>query len=356
MLNHGGDLDMINQKYNIPKNSIIDFSGNINPLGMSNKIKNTISSNIDVITTYPDKNYSTLKKSISNYCNCSENSIIVGNGATEIISLFIKNLSPKNAIIVSPSYSEYERELKNNNCNIHFFHLKEEDNFILNIQNLLNIINDKIDLVILCNPNNPTGTALNNDQIKLLLEKCKFLMIDETYAEFSSESENICATSLVDYYDNLFIIRGTSKFFAIPGIRLGYGICKNKDILHKINKYKDPWSVNSIANLIGITIFNDIEYIKATKNLISTQKKYIFKELSNINNLKFYDSKSNFILCKILNKKTTSTNLFEILIKENILIRDAKNFTFLDDSFFRFCILSEENNKRLINKLKNILL
>lgn len=355
MLNHGGDLDVIEQKYNIPKEKIIDFSGNINPLGISNKIENVIKNNINVITTYPDKNYNNLKKSIANYCDCSENNIIVGNGATEIISLFIKNLAPKNAIIISPSYSEYERELKNNNCNITFFDLKEEEDFLLNINNLLNIIDNTIDLIVLCNPNNPTGTAINNEQIKIILEKCKFLMIDETYAEFSSKSENIFATNLVNNYDNLFVIRGTSKFFGVPGIRLGYGICSNNNILNKINKYKDPWSVNSIANLIGITMFSDIEYIDKTRNLILNEKNYIYKELSKIENLKVYKTNSNFILCKILNNKITSTELFEFLIKYNILIRDAKDFTFLDNTFFRFCILSENNNKLLIEKLKEVL-
>ncbi|WP_317368445.1 histidinol-phosphate transaminase [uncultured Tyzzerella sp.] len=355
MLNHGGDLDIIQKKYNISREKIIDFSGNINPLGISNKIENTIKNNINVITTYPDKDYISLKNSISTYCNCNKNNIIVGNGSTEIISLFIKNLSPKNAIIVSPSYSEYERELKNNNCNIHFFDLKEEDDFLLNVDKLISCINDNIDLIVLCNPNNPTGTAINNNQIKLILNKCKFLMIDETYAEFSSDIENICATSLVNDYDNLFVIRGTSKFFGVPGIRLGYGICKNKNILDKINKYKDPWSVNSIANLIGISMFDDKEYIQNTKNLILNQKQFIFEELSKIKNLKFYKSSSNFILCKILNNKTTSSKLFEDLIKENILIRDAKSFPFLDDTFFRFCILSEKNNRLLIQKFKNIL-
>ena len=355
MLNHGGDLDVIEQKYNIPKEKIIDFSGNINPLGISNKIENVIKNNINVITTYPDKNYNNLKKSIANYCDCNENNIIVGNGATEIISLFIKNLAPKNAIIISPSYSEYERELKNNNCNITFFDLKEEEDFLLNINNLLNIIDNTIDLIVLCNPNNPTGTAINNEQIKIILEKCKFLMIDETYAEFSSKSENIFATNLVNNYDNLFVIRGTTKFFGVPGIRLGYGICSNNNILNKINKYKDPWSVNSIANLIGITMFSDIEYIDKTRNLILNEKNYIYKELSKIENLKVYKTNSNFILCKILNNKITSTELFEFLIKYNILIRDAKDFTFLDNTFFRFCILSENNNKLLIEKLKEVL-
>ncbi len=181
-------------------------------------------------------------------------------------------------------------------------------------------------------------------------------MIDETYEEFSDTSDNISSSSLINQYDNLFVIRGTSKFFGVPGIRLGYGLCKNYNILSKINNKKDPWSVNSLANLIGIAMFSDKEYINDTKKLIFNQKKYIFNELSNIKNLKIYDSKCNFILCEILNNKITSTELFNILIKDNILIRDCKDFVFLNQYFFRFCILSEEHNKLLVKKIKDILL
>lgn len=355
MLIHGGDLYLISQKYNIKEKDIIDFSGNINPFGLSPKIKDVVINNIDVVKTYPDKNYNLLKKSISNYCDCNPNNIIVSNGATELISLCIKTLSPKKAIIVSPSYSEYERELKKINCNIIYFDLKEKDDFLLNINNLLKIIDDTIDLIILCNPNNPTGTAITNDQIEIILKKCKFLMVDETYAEFSSKQENICATNLTTFYDNIFVIRGTSKFFCVPGIRLGYGICKNDYILNKINQNKDLWSVNCFANLIGQTMFNDKDFIQKTKNLVFNEKTRIFNELKNIQNLKFYNTKTNFILCKILNKKTTSTTVFKTLLKHNILIRDAKDFPFLDDSFFRFCILKQNENEMLLKNLKNIL-
>lgn len=355
MLIHGGDLHLISQKYNIKEANIIDFSGNINPFGLSPKIKDVVINNIDIVKTYPDKDYNDLKKSISNYCNCNINNIIVTNGATELISLCIKTLAPKNAIIISPSYSEYERELKKINCNIIYFDLKEKDNFLLNVDKLLKIIDDKIDLIILCNPNNPTGTAITNNQIELILKKCNFLIVDETYAEFSSTKENICATNLTNIYDNLFVIRGTSKFFCVPGIRLGYGICKNSYILNKINENKDLWSVNCFANLIGQTMFDDKDFIQKTKQLVFNEKQRIFNQLKTIQNLKFYSSKSNFILCKILNNKTTSTILFEMLIKHNILIRDAKNFPFLDDSFFRFCILKQNENEMLLKKLKNFL-
>ncbi|MFI3231554.1 MAG: histidinol-phosphate transaminase [bacterium] len=366
---HGGELKNISDKYNIPQDSIIDFSGNICPVSIIEDIREDIIKNLDVINRYPDVNYSKLRESIGNYCNIKNiDNIIAGNGATEIISLLIKAISPKKSLLVAPVYSEYKKELKSLNSEIIEYELKEEENFELNIRKLLEInsINNDIELAILCNPNNPTGNAININQIEELLNNFKFLMIDETYVEFSNS--NITAMSLINKYDNLFIIRGVSKFFGIPGVRLGYGVCGNQGLVDRINLNKELWSVNSYADLIGQLAFNNKDYINQTRRLILTERDYIKKELAEIKSLKIYESEANFILCKILrdklnskgksnnNSKINSTEIFEKLIKQNILIRDAKNFEFLDDSYFRFCILSHENNKLLLENLRKVLI
>lgn len=352
---HGGQLEIIEEIYKIKKEEIIDFSGNINPIPIPENISKKIVENIHIIQKYPDKDYKILKDSISTYCQTNINNIIVGNGATEIISTVFKIASPKNAIIVSPSYSEYEKTLKKINCNIRFFELKENENFILNVENLVNFYKDE-DIIIICNPNNPTGTAINIDEINYIAEKLKkaLIVIDETYAEFTNFKDNISAIKCSENFDNIFIIRGTSKFFSLPGIRLGYGICSNKKLIKKINEEKDPWSVNVFANLIGIEIFKNKDFINKTQNLIFIEREKFFKELKLINSIKFYESKSNFILCKILNEKT-SDYIFENLIKNKILIRNAKEFNFLNDKFFRFCILTPKNNELLLNNLKKYL-
>lgn len=354
---HGGDLDIIEKELGIKKEEIIDFSGNINPFGISSKIKSILKENLHIIETYPDKDYFLLKNSISEYVKSSFENIIVGNGATELISLFLKIISPLKSLIISPSYSEYEKELKKLKSEISYFNLKEEENFILNTDSLIKNINNQ-QIVILCNPNNPTGTAIDINNLEKIARHCQknniFFMIDETYAEFTNFKDNISAIGLAQKFDNIFIIRGTSKFFAIPGARLGYAICSNKDLLERINQEKDPWSVNSFANLIGINIFKDLEFIENTQNLIFNEREKFFKEIDKIHSLKFYKSKSNFILCKILNEKT-SDYVFENLIKEKILIRNAQNFQFLNNKYFRFCILKPHQNELLLNKLINIL-
>ena len=186
---HGGDLELIERKYNIPKNELINFSGNVNPLGISEHIKKSIIKNVDCICQYPDVSYLSLRKNISDYTNVNYEYIIPGNGATELISLFIKTISPKSSIIISPSYSEYEREIKLNNGTVSLYPLKEKDSFILNVEDFISFIPNDTNMIILCNPNNPTGTAVCVSDMEILLRYCLkkniYVMIDETYMEFN---------------------------------------------------------------------------------------------------------------------------------------------------------------------------
>ncbi len=355
---HGGDLDSIERLYKIPREKIIDFSGNINPLGVPESVKNEIKKNTDLICTYPDSDYKILRQSIEEYTGVNYENIIVGNGATELISLFIKALSPKKSIIISPAYSEYERELKLTGSSVELFPLTEDENFKLNMQKLIQKLDSDIDLVVLCNPNNPTGSYLTLHEIEFLLNFCLdkniFLMIDETYVEFSDADKQVDAMPLIKNYNNLFIIRGTSKFFASPGLRLGYCACSNKKLLDLAVSKKDPWSVNMLANLAGIVMFKDTEFIKNSKNIIAAERKKFIRELSKLKKIKLYDSQSNFILLKILDNNISAANVFDILIKDNIVIRDASDFPYLGSNFLRFCILSPEHNDLLLLKLKNI--
>lgn len=356
---HGGDLDFVSQKYKIPKDEIIDFSSNLNPLGTPESVKNSIIENIDAISTYPDKDYTELKKSIKKYINFDVNleNILVGNGTTELISIFIRTIKPKNSLIISPSYSEYEREIIISGGNTFHFYLDEDNDFNLNINRLIRLL-ENISLLIICNPNSPTGSIIKIEDLEKIIKFCEkndtFVIIDETYIEFSKLSQKNSAIYLTKKYKNIFVIRGTSKFFCVPGLRLGYAICNNKQVIEIINKEKNPWSVNSFANICGIAMFKDLDFIEKSLCLISSEKDNLYKKLSSINCIKPFYTFSNFILVKILNKDITSFEVFEKLIKNKIFIRDSSNFKNLDSSFFRFCILNKKENILLLNQLKDI--
>ncbi len=359
MHQHGGDLDAIQKKYNIPKKEIIDFSGNINPLGFPDSVKQILAQNLDVLSVYPDKNYTALRTAIGNYTGADLEHIVVGNGSTELISTFIKTSNAKKTLILGPAYSEYQREAELCGSSYEYFALQEQEQFFINVPNLLSALTPEIGLFILCNPNNPTGTVATTAQLEQILQHCQknntAVMIDETYMEFCDNLEQCCAIPLVKKFDNLFVIRGTSKFFAAPGLRLGYGISSNQAFLQTLKEHQDPWSVNSIAAFAGELLFSDKPFIKQTQTLISTERKRCTELLQNLKHITVYPSSSNFILLKLNTDKIDAHKIFETLIQKKLLIRDASSFTFLDDTFLRFCIRMPEHNTTLLNELKALI-
>ena len=354
-VNHGANLYDLSSKYGFSKEDFMDFSSNINPFGASILAKNYIINNIDKVSIYPDPDYIDLKTSISKYCNCAIDNILLGSGATELISSFIETINPKKALLLSPAYSEYEKELSKINCDIVKYFSKKENNFSINIEDLINNINENnYDLIVICNPNNPTGFTFTKDEIeKILNSTSSFVMVDETYIEFTNK-KIYSSTYLVDNYENLFVIRGTSKFFSTPGIRLGYGLISNNSIKENINAHLDLWNINTFASMMGEVMFGDVEFIENTYSLMINEREYLMNELSKFNHLKVYKSQGNFILCEINSKSITSKELRDKLILNKIIIRDCSSFDGLNEYFFRVCILKPEENRLLINSLKDI--
>lgn len=354
-VNHGANLYDLSSKYGFSKDEFMDFSSNINPFGTSNKAKEYVINNINMVSMYPDPEYINLKKSISTYCNCLEENIVLGSGATELISSFIKTIKPNKTLLLSPAYSEYEKELNKINSEIVKYFSKEENNFVIDAEELVNSINEgNYDLTIICNPNNPTGFAFTREQVEYILKNTNcYVMIDETYIEFT-ETRIYSSTKLVDDYNKLFVIRGTSKFFSTPGIRLGYGLIGDKNVKEAINKNLDLWNINIIASSMGEIMFLDNMFISNTIDAMLRERDYLTKSLNEIDDLTVYPSKGNFILCKIDSKKLTAGELREKLIPKKIIIRDCASFDGLSEYYFRVCILKPEENRLLIKNLKSI--
>lgn len=349
---HGSDLETIEAVYGIKKKDITSFSANVNPLGVSPLLRKTLSDKIDAITSYPDREYTSLRKCIASYAGCDFSQIIVGNGSTELISLFIQIKHPKKALVIGPTYSEYEREISLGGGTSLYYPLKEEEDFKINVEDFLTNLNEGIDLLVVCNPNNPTSTSITANQMRLILDCCKqhdiFVMIDETYVEFADNMEEINSVPLTYYYNNLIILRGISKFFAAPGLRLGYSITGNMDLIKEINKRKNPWTINSLAEVAGSIMFTDTNYIKETKQLISFERARIYDILQQEENLHPYNPSANFILIKILKENLTSQDIFDAAIRKNLMIRDCSTFPFLSNKFFRFCFMEPSKNDELI--------
>lgn len=356
---HGSDLEKIEEYYNIPKEEIVSFGANVNPLGLSTAVKERLAKNLDIISTYPDRNYKNLKQAIASYSGVAPEHIVVGNGSTELISLLISQRKPARALLLGPTYSEYARELSLVGGAMSYYNLKEENDFKLDIEDFLSSVTEDTELLIICNPNNPTSSALTCNELEEIIFECEkrniFVMIDETYVEFAPSMASITAVPLVERYNNFMVIRGVSKFFAAPGLRFGYGITSNEAFLTSLLEHQNPWSLNSIGAYAGELLLSDKDYIQRTRDLICTERDRMIYSLSQLNGVKVYDAYANFILVKILKEGISSFDVFEACIREKMMIRDCASFESLDGEYVRFCIMNPDDNTKLIQCLQKVL-
>ena len=354
---HGSDTAAVAAFYHIPEDEIVCFGANVNPLGLSDTLKADLAAHLDLLSSYPDRNYTALKKVIGTYCHIFPEHVIVGNGSTELISLLIQTRKPQKTLILGPTYSEYGRELDLVGSSVHTYLLKEADQFHLDIHAFCEEIKKGYDLVILCNPNNPTSSALRTAEIQAILDCChdtdSFLMIDETYVEFAPDISEITSMSLIRSYDNLMILRGISKFYAAPGLRLGYGATSNRQFLQDLLLMQNPWSLNSLGAYAGEKMLQDQDYIQRTRELILSERERMCAELSKTDALTIYPAYANFVLVKINKEGVTSADVFEFLIKRGLMVRDCTSFKELGGEYFRFCIMAPEDNERLVQGIRD---
>ena len=351
-LGHGANVDNMAKKFGKNENDIIDFSSNVNPHIISDLGKYVLEG-LEKSRSYPDINYTNLRNNISDYIKVDSELIIPGNRATEIIYLLMKSIKRRLAIL-NPTFSEYGRGAKLNNLEIIDFHLKEENNFSIDLDEIQKNM-DKFDSLFVCNPNNPNGKVKDlNELLDLMIENDKLLIVDETFMEFVGEEEKYSLINKIEQTPNLFILKAVTKFFGMPGLRLGYGVTSNKQIIKNIYEYKEPWTINSFAENLSNYLFKDKEYINGSKDYYINERKFMLEELRKISRLKVYDTDTNFVLIKLDDDEANSLKL-ELFEKYNILIRDASNFIGLDKSYIRVAIKSHNDNKVLIESLRKIL-
>ncbi len=352
---HGSDLEKIEEIYHIPKEEIIPFGANVNPLGLSESVRQNLAEHLDVITRYPDRDYASLKETIAGCTGCDKDQIIVGNGTTELISLVISVIAPKKALVLGPTYSEYERNLSLAGGTITDYCLNESEDFYLNVPDFLSHLDADTGMVILCNPNNPTSSALTTDDLSQIFDACMekhiFVLVDETYVEFAPDIDAVTGIPLTRAYDNFIVLRGVSKFFAAPGLRFGYGITGSQTLLKEMEERQDPWSLNSIGAYAGELLLKDEDYIKKTRTLIDKERTRILDTLTACPDYRPYPAYANFVLVRILKKGVTAADVFEKAIHEKMMIRDCSSFESLEGEYIRFCFMTPEEDDRLLECL-----
>lgn len=339
---HGGD---------IYHNEVeLDYSANINPLGLPAGALKAARQGVALSICYPDYNCTVLKNAMQEWEHIKPEQLIFGNGAAEIIYTICTALRPKKALLISPTFSEYENALQTIGCEIKYFELEERENFQFSEAYLCALTED-MDIAFLCNPNNPTGTVISREILQTLLRICQekkiFLVVDECFMDFVEEREVLSLCKEVENYSNLILIKAFTKLYAMPGLRLGYGITSNAAIIQRMEQGKQPWSVSIPAMMAGTEALKDRAYLERTETLIKEEKKYLIEKLLHYGLVqKIYASAANYIFFK------AEKNLFEKLKERGILIRDCSNYRGLTKGYYRIAVRGHRENEALIERWK----
>lgn len=342
---HGGNIHEAKRRH---KKDVIDFSANINPLGLPTSVKKAIY-NFDSILHYPDPQAKDITHKIAKYWGIKEENVLVGNGSIELIYLIMSSYKPKTVLIPAPTFSDYERAARCVNSRIRFLKLKEKKGFKLDPPRLNNP-----DMLFLCNPNNPTGNLTLENPTMIRKFAARMLVIDEAFMDFLERQKNYTLVWQAVRNKRIIVLRTFTKFFALPGLRIGYLIAHQENI-HRLRKCQPPWSTNSLAQSAAEAILKNKKYTNETLKLIKKERGFLVRRLSQFKNLKLFPSLTNFLLIKIKNARITSKSLKKLLLKKGILIRDCSNFRNLNNKYIRIAIRSRKENLRLLSALKKVL-
>lgn len=357
---HGGNIYRFAEELKIQERKVIDFSASINPLGVSKKIKAEIRKHLKYLHNYPDTDTKRLRKRLAQYHGIDPEMILCGNGSTELIYLITRAVRPKSVLIPAPTFSEYERAIligqepattEQRGAQINYLSLKEEDGFVIRPDEFIQAIQDKdCDMAFLCNPNNPTGRLLKEDVVLRIAEAVKdlkcILIVDEAFIDFCPDDSVIKEVERNPY---LFVLRSMTKFYVLTGLRIGYGVFP-QHLTDRLKEYKEPWTVNNLAQRAGVAVLKDKVYRNETFRLIKEEKRFLekgFKELG----IEFFHSDANFYLFKISN----ASEIYKQLMKKGILVRLCSNFRGLDSRYIRVAVKSHKENTILLKELAEIL-
>lgn len=348
---HGGNVRQLARKSGRDISQFLDFSANINPLGPPSWLRPTISSAISGLVNYPDPDSIDLRQAVARRHNADFDETFVGNGSTELIYILPRALKKTKAVIVCPSYADYTTACLQAGLEIKRLVTTHDKEFKPDLNQLDGVL-DGNELVFLGHPNNPTGVGLDRDSILNLAETHPetFFIMDEAFLDLSSGIKSFTEKML----PNILVVISLTKTFAIPGIRLGCGVA-NHDVVTQIEHFLPPWSVNTLAQMIGVKALEDAQYVKESVNLVETERAFLQSGLSELDALQPFPSLVNFILVRILREGLDSGTLVEKALKKGLAVRDCSNFHGLGPDYIRVAVRPRDENIRLLEVLGEIL-
>lgn len=370
---HGGNIQALAILHNCSIDEITDMSSNINPLGPPAGLEDFIASNLHLIRSLPQPDAADMISAFSKYYNVPLDRVMAGNGTTWFIYTLPAALRSIKTLIVGPTYSDYRDGCIMNLVPFEFCMSDESTMFQPDINKISDMAKGA-DTVIICNPNNPTGSLIPPDQIVELLKShpLTYFVVDESYLPFLPESGKLSLIAQTSAFSNLIVICSMSKIFRIPGLRTGY-LCADPDVIDNLMRYYQPWSVNALSQAATVHILENPQiiepFLEMTRSFVQTEKQ-IFQDAFGGGcydesggcyltsggkvKLKIYPAQTYFLLAKLIGDMK-SKDLCKLLGEHKILIRDCSNFHGLSDQFVRFSLRDRKTNLKLVEILQQLI-
>lgn len=340
---HGGDI------YRNPVT--VDFSVNGNPLGTPQSVSEALHRAVGMCGCYPDIEAQALKDAVGRMLAVPKEYLLFGNGASELFLAIVRGVSPKKTVIPVPSFNGYEYAAKAAKSEILYYVLKQENGFCVT-EELCERLTEDVGILFLANPNNPTGRLIEQKTLTAILRHCEekgiYVVLDECFIEFCEGCPSML--SQIERFPHVILVRAFTKIFSIPGVRLGYLICKNEPLLAKIAGQLPEWNLSCFAQEAGRACAKETAFLAETENYVRKERVFLEKELRQ-KGFQVFPSAANFILF-YSDELPKGATLYERLLKQGILIRDCGNFRGLGRGFYRIAVRSREENIRLLQALK----
>ena len=350
----GKSQDEIANDFDLKKENIIKLGSNENPWGPSSKAIDAVSEEIKSINRYPESQLNELITEIAKYSGVNSSQVIVGgDGADEIIDVLAKTFidDGDEFIVPIPSYMYYEYLLQQYGAKPVYAKWDLDENK-LDVNSIYDCISDKTKMIFLCNPNNPTGSLIDREVIIDIASRNPniLIVIDEAYFEYSEVTNK----DLINDFNNIFIIRTMSKVLGLAGMRIGYGLAC-EEIIEYMHRIKPVFSLTRLSFVAALNTFKDTEYIEKSIKKGIESRQYLYDEISKIDSLKIFPSKSNFLLIRVKDTGFTASELSLELMKKGVIVRDCTSFKGLDEYWIRISICTLQEDKKFINILKEVI-
>ena len=347
---HGGDI--YQKRFLSGGKRVVDYSANLNPLGLPVAVKKAVVKALKDCENYPDPFCRDLSAAIGDKFGLPKEYVFCGNGAADVLFRLALAVKPKRALLLAPTFADYEKALLTVHTEIVYYPLTEANAFAVQ-EDILNKVDESIDFIVICNPNNPTGMLTKRDLLLRLLQKaeaCKaYVLVDECFMDFVAEPEAYTLLQQLVGYKNLIILKAFTKTYAMPGLRLGYCLTANADIIDSLREHGQDWSVSTVAQAAGLAALQETEYVLAGKSLVAKERQYLHASLSKLG-IRVFNGAANYLLLKI-----DCIDFAERLAVKGFLVRKCANYHQLNAEFFRIAVKRHSTNVRLIKAIKEVL-